>query len=43
MIDIVLIAIAGDKARIGISAPKHIPVHRSETWDKINQQDAENN
>jgi len=35
MIDITIIDIRGDKCRIGITAPEEIPVHRSETWDKI--------
>lgn len=35
MIEITLIEIRGDKCRIGVVAPKHIPVHRGEIWDII--------
>jgi len=30
-----LVAIAGDKARIGIEAPEEIPVHRHEVYEAI--------
>lgn len=37
--DIVLtvVDIRGDKVRLGISAPKHVPVHRQEVYDAIRQ------
>lgn len=34
-IEIVIVEIRGDKCRIGISAPKEIPVHRKEVADAI--------
>lgn len=34
-ISIVVVQIKGDKVRIGIEAPKHIPVHRQEVADAI--------
>lgn len=38
--DIVLMVvdIRGDKIRLGIDAPKEIPIHRGEVWLKINSQ-----
>jgi len=39
-ITIVVVEIRGDKVRIGIEAPKEVPVHRREVYDEIrrNQQ-----
>lgn len=34
-IKIVVVKIEGDKVRIGIEAPKYVPVHRKEIWDLI--------
>lgn len=34
-ITIVVIEIRGDKVRLGIEAPKEVPVHRKEVWDSI--------
>lgn len=34
-IKIMVVAIHGDKVRIGIEAPKHIAVHRGEVYDDI--------
>ena len=31
-ISIIIVAIQGDKVRIGIDAPKHVSVHRKEVW-----------
>lgn len=39
-ISIQVIKIRGDKVRLGIEAPKHIPVHRSEVHDAILRQEA---
>jgi len=45
-ITIVVVEIRGDKVRLGVEAPKEVPVHRREVWDAIrrsnqNQTDAE--
>ena len=37
-IEIFVVEIRGDKVRIGIEAPKHIPVHRREVYDAIKRE-----
>lgn len=34
-ISIVVVEIRGDKVRLGVEAPKEIPVHRREVYDAI--------
>lgn len=34
-IEITVVEIRGDKVRLGISAPKEVPVHRYEVWAQI--------
>lgn len=44
-ITIVVVEIRGDKVRLGIEAPKEVPVHRREVYDAIKrheQTDSEN-
>lgn len=36
-ISIVVVEIRGDKVRLGVEAPKEIPVHRREVYDAIKQ------
>ena len=36
-ITVTVVEIRGDKVRLGIDAPKIIPVHRHEVWAKITQ------
>ena len=36
-----VIEIRGDKARLGIEAPKEIPVHRKEVYDAIKKDERE--
>jgi carbon storage regulator len=42
-IEIVVVEIRGDKVRLGINAPKEVPVHRQEVYDAIqrNKQNGE--
>ena len=43
-ITIVVVEIRGDKVRLGVEAPKEVPVHRNEVYEAIrrNQQQAAN-
>lgn len=41
LIQIAVTAIRGDKVRLGITAPKHIEVHRKEYAKKLAEQRAE--
>ena len=38
-ITIVVVEIRGDKVRLGVEAPKEIPVHRREVFDAIHRQE----
>lgn len=40
-ITVVVVEIRGDKVRLGIEAPKEVPVHRQEVYETIQRQ-AEN-
>jgi carbon storage regulator len=40
-ITIVVVEIRGDKVRLGVEAPKEIPVHRREVYDAIKRSEAE--
>lgn len=37
-IEVVVVEIQGGKVRLGIKAPKNVPVHRKEVWDAIQGQ-----
>lgn len=37
-VEITIVDIRGDKVRIGITAPTHIPVHRKEVYDAIKRE-----
>ena len=39
-ITVVVVEIRGDKVRLGIEAPKEVPVHRREVYDAIKQNEA---
>lgn len=36
-IQITIVDVRGDKVRVGITAPKHVPVHRREVFDALQQ------
>lgn len=36
---ITVVEIRGDKIRLGIQAPREVPIHRSEVYDAIHQDD----
>ena len=38
-ITIVIVEIRGDKVRLGVEAPKEVPVHRKEVFDAIHRQE----
>lgn len=40
-ITIVVVEIRGDKVRLGVEAPKEVPVHRREVFDAIQAQEAQ--
>jgi carbon storage regulator len=40
-VEIVIVDVRGDKVRLGITAPKNIPVHRREIYDAIQREKAE--
>ena len=37
-IEITIVDVRGDKVRLGINAPSHIPVHRKEVYDAIKRE-----
>jgi carbon storage regulator len=40
-ITIVVVEIRGDKVRLGVEAPKEIPVHRREVYEAIKRNEAQ--
>ncbi len=40
-VEIVIVDVRGDKVRLGITAPKDIPVHRREVYDAIQREKKE--
>jgi carbon storage regulator len=42
-ITVVVVEIRGDKVRLGIEAPKEVPVHRREVYDAIKENEATQN
>lgn len=37
-VTVTIVDIRGDKVRLGIDAPKHVPVHRREVKDRIERE-----
>lgn len=42
-ITIVVVEIRGDKVRLGVEAPKEVPVHRNEVYEAIRRNQHETN
>ena len=40
-IEVTLVAVQGEQVRLGINAPRQIPVHRKELLDAVTQQNVE--
>jgi carbon storage regulator len=40
-VEVIIIDVRGDKVRLGITAPKDIPVHRKEVYEAIQRQKSE--
>ena len=40
-VEITIVDVRGDKVRLGITAPKEIPVHRREVYDAIQREKSE--
>jgi len=40
-VEITIVDVRGDKVRLGITAPKEVPVHRREVYDAIQREKAE--
>jgi carbon storage regulator len=40
-VEITIVDVRGDKVRLGIAAPKDIPVHRREVYDAIQREKTE--
>jgi len=41
-ISIVVVEIRGDKVRLGVEAPKEVPVHRREVYEAIKRSESQN-
>ena len=41
-VEIIIVDVRGDKVRLGITAPKNIPVHRREIYDAIQREKDQN-
>jgi len=40
-VEIIIVDVRGDKVRLGITAPKAIPVHRREVYEAIQREKSE--
>lgn len=37
-VEIIIVDVHGDQVKLGITAPRHIPVHRKEIYEEIQQE-----
>ena len=42
-VTVTILGIKGNQVRVGIQAPRNLPVHREEVFDRINTEQQENN
>jgi len=40
-VEITIVDVRGDKVRLGITAPREVPVHRKEVFEAIKREEAE--
>ncbi len=40
-VEVIIVDVRGDKVRLGITAPRSIPVHRREVYEAIKREEAE--
>jgi len=41
-VSVTVLGIKGSQVRLGVNAPKSIPVHREEVYDRINDENSKN-
>ncbi|MGB5426411.1 MAG: carbon storage regulator CsrA [Gammaproteobacteria bacterium] len=39
-VTVTVLSISGNQVRIGVAAPRHVPVHREEIYDKVKRQES---
>jgi carbon storage regulator len=39
-VTVTVLSISGNQVRIGVTAPRHVPVHREEVYDKVKRQES---
>jgi carbon storage regulator len=37
-VQVTVVAVRGEQVRVGVSAPKHVPVHREEVYERIRRE-----
>jgi carbon storage regulator len=41
-VTVTVLSISGNQVRIGVNAPRHVPVHREEIYEKVKRQKSGN-